>query len=121
MARIEAVRVTQDPSYAASLSDADWLELAHDPTWQEMVGEQPEMVRSVLDKYGDRMPYEMRWDGTTNTKEQQVPPIPLKVIGTDIARIQGLGIVTNLGQYTEHMKMSGMLFMRTLRSRYPHA
>ena len=35
--------------------------------------------------------------------------------------MQGIGIVTNLGQYTENMRMPGMLFMRTLRSRYPHA
>jgi len=121
MARIEAVRVAQDPEYARSLSDSDWLALAQDPTWQEMVGEQPEMVRPVLEQYSDKMPYELRWNGSTGSKEQQVPPLQLKVVGTDIARIQGLGIVTALGQYTENMRMPGMLFMRTLRSRYPHA
>ena len=49
------------------------------------------------------------------------PSGAFKVIGSDIARMQGIGIVTNLGQYTENMRMPGMLFMRTLRSRYPHA
>src|SRR5260221_3360397 len=35
--------------------------------------------------------------------------------------MQGIGIVTETGRYTENMSMPGMLFMRTRRSRYPHA
>jgi CO/xanthine dehydrogenase Mo-binding subunit len=115
MAQIEAVRVVQDAAYAASLSDADWYRLAQDPTWQEMVSEQSETVAAVLATYAHKLP----GDATTNT---EIPPAgPLKVVGSDIARVQGLGIVTNLGQYTENIRMPGMLFMRTLRSRYPHA
>src|SRR5262249_3458701 len=44
-----------------------------------------------------------------------------KVIGKPMPRVQGLGIVTNQGQYTENMRVAGMLFTRTLRSSYPHA
>src|SRR5207253_4831046 len=118
MAHLEAVRVAQDAAYAASLSDADWHQLALDPTWQELVSEQSEMVASVLAVHGHKLPFAYR--GNENaTPEAAVAPA--KVVGTDIARIQGLGIVTNLGQYTENMRMAGMLFMRTLRSRYPHA
>ena len=118
MAHIEAVRVAQDAAYAASLSDADWHQLALDPTWQELVSEQSEMVSSVLAVHGHKLPFAYRGSDTA-TPEAAVAPA--KVVGTDIARIQGLGIVTNLGQYTENMRMAGMLFMRTLRSRYPHA
>src|SRR6266508_6666800 len=103
MARVDAVRVVQDPAYAAGLTDEDWSALAQDPAWQEMVGEQSE--------------------GSAPATEQQVPPIQpkFKVIGTDIARIQGYGIVTDRGTYTENLRMANMLYMRTLRSRYPHA
>src|SRR5207247_9893056 len=38
-----------------------------------------------------------------------------------VPRIHGLGIVTGGGQYTEHQRMAGMLFTRTLRSPHPHA
>jgi CO/xanthine dehydrogenase Mo-binding subunit len=116
MAQLEAVRVAQDAAYAASLSDADWYKLAQDPTWQELVSEQSEMVAAVLAVHGHKLPYGSRTDQTVTQ-----PAPATRVLGSDVARIQGLGIVTDLGQYTENMRMPGMLFMRTLRSRYPHA
>jgi len=117
MAQIEAVRVVQDAAYAASLSDQDWYALAQDPAWQEMVSEQAEMVAGVIAQYGSKLP-----GGGQTSAPTEIPAFrPFKVIGTDIARIQGYGIVTNQGQYTENLRMPGMLFMRTLRSRYPHA
>jgi len=117
MAQIEAVRVVQDAAYAASLSDQDWYALAQDPAWQEMVSEQAEMVAGVIAKYGNKLP-----GGGQTSAPTEIPVFrPFNVIGTDIARIQGYGIVTNQGQYTENLRMPGMLFMRTLRSRYPHA
>src|SRR2546429_531338 len=118
MARIEAVRVAQDAAYAASLSDADWQALAQDHEWQQLVAEQSEMVASAIAVHGHKLGY--AGDGTTN-KTPAAPAAAFKVIGSDVARMQGIGIVTNLGQYTENMRMPGMLFMRTLRSRYPHA
>src|SRR5437588_9779044 len=117
MARIEAVRVAQDAAYAASLTDAEWSALSQDPDWQHMVAEQSEMLTSVLATHGHRLP-----GASAGSTQNELPPVgPFKIVGTDIARMQGLGIVTNLGQYTENMRMPNMLFMRTLRSRYPHA
>jgi CO/xanthine dehydrogenase Mo-binding subunit len=117
MAQIEAVRVVQDAAYAASLSDQDWSALAQDPTWQEMVSEQSEMVAGVIAQYGNKLP-----GGGQTSAPTEIPAFrPFQILGTDIARIQGYGIVTNQGTYTENLRMSGMLFMRTLRSRYPHA
>src|SRR5438067_2454099 len=118
MARIEAVRVAQDAAYAASLSDADWQALAQDHEWQQLVAEQSEMVASAIAVHGHKLGY--AGDATTS-KTPAAPAAAFKVIGSDVARMQGIGIVTNLGQYTENMRMPGMLFMRTLRSRYPHA
>ncbi len=118
MARIEAVRVAQDAAYAASLTDADWRTLSADPEWQQLVAEQSEMVANVMATHGDKLGYA----GDPVASATPVAPSgAFKVIGSDIARMQGIGIVTNLGQYTENMRMPGMLFMRTLRSRYPHA
>ena len=117
MAQIEAVRVVQDAAYAASLSDQDWYALAQDPAWQEMVSEQSEMVAGVIAQYGNKLP-----GGGQTSAPTEIPVFrPFQGIGTDIARIQGYGIVTNQGTYTENLRMAGMLFMKTLRSRYPHA
>src|SRR2546423_5015682 len=118
MARIEAVRVAQDAAYAASLSDADWQTLAQDHEWQQLVAEQSEMVANAIAAHGHKLGY--AGDAATS-RAPAAPAAAFKVIGTDVARMQGIGIVTNLGQYTENMRMPGMLFMRTLRSRYPHA
>src|SRR2546422_7226313 len=118
MARLEAVRVAQDAAYAASLSDADWYALSQDPDWQQLVAEQSEMLTNVMAAHGHKLPGASLAASTQN----ELPPVgPFKIVGTDVARLQGLGVVTNLGQYTENMRMPGMLFMRTLRSRYPHA
>jgi xanthine dehydrogenase molybdenum-binding subunit len=120
MARVEAIRVAQDPAYAARLSDAEWRELSQDPAWQALLAEQAEMVAAVLAEHGHRLPGAVapNGDGTTAA---QIPPGPFKIIGQPIARVHGLGIVTDKGQYTENMRMPGMLYMRTLRSKYPHA
>src|SRR5256712_677575 len=119
MARIDAIRVAQDAAYADSLSDADWYQLAQDPTWQELVAEQSEMVAPAIAVHGHKLP------GATVAAasgiRQAAFPTAFNIVGTDVARVHGLGVVTALGQYTENMRMPGMLFMRTLRSRYPHA
>src|SRR5439155_17472411 len=118
MARLEAVRVAQDAAYAASLSDADWYALSQHPDWQQLVAEQSEMLTNVMAAHGHKLPGASPAASTQN----ELPPVgPFKIVGTHVARLQGLGVVTSLGQYTENMRMPGMLFMRTLRSRYPHA
>jgi hypothetical protein len=45
--KVDALRVVQDPRYAASLSDAHWRALINDPTWNELVGEYHEMTAPV--------------------------------------------------------------------------
>lgn len=118
MLKVDALRVVQDPAYAASLSEAHWHALKLDPAWNEMVGEQHELVAPVLDLYAAELGLAV--PGAAR------PPAPatdqkFQVIGKRVPRVQGLGVVTSLGQYTENMRMPGMLYTRTLRSPYPHA
>ncbi|MBI4485623.1 MAG: hypothetical protein HY655_06390, partial [Acidobacteria bacterium] len=118
--RVDAIRVVQDPTYAASLTDAQWRALALDPAWNELVGEFHEMVAPVLARYGENL----------GVPAPQAPPATprgpaaserLQVVGTRVPRMHGLGVVTNRGQYTQNMRMPGMLHARTLRSPHPHA
>ncbi len=118
--KVDALRVVQDPAYAASLTDAHWQALANDPTWNELVGEFHEMVAPVLELYAQNLglpaPQEVRSAPPAAAASEQ-----FQVIGKRVPRLHGLGIVTNLGQYTQNMRMPGMLHTRTLRSPHPHA
>jgi CO/xanthine dehydrogenase Mo-binding subunit len=118
--KVDPMRVVQDPAYAAGLSDDHWRALAADPAWDEMLGEHHEMVAPVLALYAQRM-------GGAATQAAKpaaavdVSPQQFDVIGKRVPRLHGLGVVSNLGQYTQNMRMPGMLHTRTLRSPHPHA
>jgi CO/xanthine dehydrogenase Mo-binding subunit len=118
--KVDALRVVQDPAYAASLSDAHWHTLALDPTWNELVGEFHEMVAPVIALYAEKLGMPAP-QAVQSTPRAPAPPDEFQVIGTRVPRLHGLGIVTNLGQYTQNMRMPGMLHTRTLRSPHPHA
>ena len=120
MARtIDVLRVAQEASYAASLSAQDWYQLAQMPEWQQLVAEQRELVASVLDTHGNMLPG--FFQAQPAAPAPQAPSGPFSVIGKPIPRVQGLGIVTGLGQYVEHMTLPNMLYTRSLRSPHPHA
>ena len=130
--KVDPIRVVQDPAYAAGLTNAHWKVLAEDPVWNEMVGEYPEMVESVMALYAQRMaeaaPSQQTsssmmggMSGTAGAMSTDDPPASFQVVGTRVPRLHGLGVVTDIGQYTENMRMPGMLFTRTLRSPHPHA
>ena len=120
IARIDALRVAQDPTYAAGLSDADWQVLTEDPTWNEMVGEFHELVAPVLARYGEKLGLPAPRDVQAGRTTEDAPP-QFSVVGQNVPRLHGLGVVTSLGQYTQNMRMPGMLHTRTLRSPHPHA
>ncbi len=128
MTRIDPLRVAQDPAYARSLTDQEWLQLSQDANWQAMVIQTPELVTRVLAEHGHKLPgFFVSDDEETDQDGEELffaandAAPQFKIIGTAQPRVQGLGIVTNVGQYTENMGKTGMLFMRTLRSMYPHA
>jgi CO/xanthine dehydrogenase Mo-binding subunit len=119
MARsIDHFKVATDASYAASLNQQEWYELAQMPEWQQLVAEQRELVSSVLETHGAMLPGFYQ----TAAPAAPAPPAgPFNVVGKPVPRYQGLGIVTGLGQYTEHITLPNMLYTRTLRSPHPHA
>src|SRR5712692_5039831 len=125
---IDPLRVAQDPAYARSLSDEGWLQLSQDPTWQAMLVQTPELVSRVLAEHGHKLPgFFVSDDEDTDQQGEELffaaneAPPNFKILGKPIPRVQGLGVVTTLGQFTENMRMPGMLFTRTLRSMHPHA
>src|SRR2546426_3538303 len=129
--KVDALRVVQDPAYAASLTETQWRDLTNDPVWSELVGEFHEMTAPVITLYAAQLgqaaprPQTPPRAPAARPPAQPAPPAntpqQFDVIGKRVPRLHGLGIVTNLGQYTENMRMNRMLFTRTLRSPHPHA
>ncbi len=127
-AKVDAYRVATDARYASKLTRADWLTLRNDPEFLMMAAEQYELLANVLQKYGDELGYDRvgiqgPHDNAAPPAQPASPPQPqqFQVIGKKVPRVHGLGIVTGLGFYTEHLRMPGMLHTRALRSPHPHA
>jgi xanthine dehydrogenase molybdenum-binding subunit len=120
MARtIDVLRVATEPAYAAELTAEEWYEVARSAEWNQMLAEQRELLEPTLAAQRSMLPGFM---------QQTAPPVPSQVlngpytiVGQKVPRVQGLGVVTGLGQYTEHMTQPGTLYTRTLRSPHPHA
>src|SRR5256712_5355816 len=117
--RIDVLRVATDAEYAASLSSEEWASVAYTPEFQQMAAEQRELLAATLDKHAASIPGFSQV--TPPATPAEVLNGPYSVVGQKVPRVHGLGIVTGLGQYTEHMTMPGMLYTHTLRSPHPHA
>jgi CO/xanthine dehydrogenase Mo-binding subunit len=116
---IDFLRVATDVQYAAALTQEELASVAQSPEWLQMVAEQRELVAGALQTHAAL--------GTGFAQiappapPQQVLNGPYSIVGQKVPRVHGLGVVTGLGQYTEHMTMPGTLYTRTLRSPHPHA
>ena len=113
---LDALRVIADPTYAATLSAEEWEALSLNSDWQHLTEEYAEVVDQAV---GSLRP----------TLAQIAPPAPnlgaqqtqFNYVGTRPPRVQGLGVVSNVGWYTENLNRGNQLFMVTLRSPHPHA
>ena len=118
---VDVIRIVQDPAYAASLSDEEWNSLSTNPEWDELIGEYPEMVEPVIEQYAGALNVPSPRTPPPSTPQAATDQDSFQVIGRRIPRLHGLGVVTDLGEYVQHMQMPGLLYTRTLRSPHPHA
>lgn len=110
---VDVLRAVQDESYAAELTQEQWDELVRDPLFHEISADIPELTAPILARFGA--------DGVSARSNPSLAVTDFAVIGKKQVRTHGLGVVTGVGKYSENMVMAGMVFMRTLRSRHPHA
>jgi CO/xanthine dehydrogenase Mo-binding subunit len=119
--QVDVIRAIQESSYADSLTSEQWQELVVSPEWDLMVGEMRDVVQPFIDKYANKLPG-VAGDGNGNGHANpSLAATNLNVLGKRIPRVQGLGIVTGVGRYTQHYAPKNVLFMKTLRSPHPHA
>jgi CO/xanthine dehydrogenase Mo-binding subunit len=112
---LDALRVLSDSSYAASLTAEEWESLSTNADYTHLLEEYADVARLA-----GNLPM-----------AQIAPPVPgpnlgaqqtqFNFVGTKQTRIQGLGVVTDSGVYTENLNKGNQLFMMTLRSPNPHA
>src|SRR5205809_7239229 len=101
---IDALRVVQDPQYAASLSESEWRILANDPVWNELVGEFHEMTAPVVALYAAPLgqaatrPRAARPPAARRAPAAAGEPPRFDVIGERVPRHHGPGVVTYLGR-----------------------
>jgi xanthine dehydrogenase molybdenum-binding subunit len=119
--QVDVIRAIQDNKYADSLTFEQWRELAASPEWDLLLGEMREVVEPFVQKYASKLPGiggNGNGDGSANAT---LAATNLAVLGKRIPRVQGLGIVTGVGHFTQHIAPMNVLFMKTLRSPHPHA
>jgi len=115
MRELNAYALLADPTLAATLTREEWENVTQSPDWAHLAEEYGDVLRSQL--------------GAIPTLAQVAPPAPnlgaqqtqFTYLGTRAVRVQGLGVVSNVGWYTENLNRGGQLFMVTLRSPHPHA
>ena len=116
--RVNPSRVMTDASYAETLSTDDWVKLAGNPLWLDLVADEPELMEQVR----------QRIEGPAATPRTKPPSNPslaktnLSIVNTSKIRIHGPGVVGTTGSYLQNTPpVPNMLYMKTLRSPHPHA
>lgn len=112
--QIDALQAIQDKSYAAQLTYEQWLELRQDPLWARLSAEMPELTAPLTERFGLQPSDSPRANPSLATKE-------LTVVGKSLPRIHGIGVVTSAGRFGQNIATPGSVFMKILRSPYPHA
>ncbi len=127
---VDIYRAVQDVEYAKQLSRGDWEALFSSSEFQFILGEHPEWRELLLTHHHDALVSFGLLPRTELFQEEETiaagpPGVGAKdsytVIGQDIRRVQGPGVVSGIGRYVENMSMPGMLHQATLRSPHPHA
>ncbi|MBI5653768.1 MAG: xanthine dehydrogenase family protein molybdopterin-binding subunit [Chloroflexi bacterium] len=119
--QVDVMRAIQDAKYADGLTKDQWFDLAQSQEWHLMVTEMADMVAPFMKKYERMLP---GVGGSGNGNEPANPSLAatdFSVLGKRIPRVQGIGIVTGLGKYAQHIAPKNALFLKTLRSPHPHA
>src|ERR1700732_4032427 len=113
---LDAHRVIADPTYAATLTAEEWAALSLNAEWVHLNEEYKDVVNLTVGALVPQMAQIAPRARNLGAQQTQ-----FKVLGTAPPRVQGLGVVSNVGWYTENLNRGGQLFMVTLRSPHPHA
>ncbi len=135
---IDAFKVLSDYGYAATLNNEEWLSLSSNPEYHTLIADDPSLSEELIARFGVLVPgFSAALAAPASTPlagfgstlrglagrggGMAAPNRAFGIVGTDIPRVQGFGVVTGVGRYAQNQTLPGMLFMKTLGSPYPHA
>ncbi len=119
--QVNVIRAIQDSQYADSLTKGEWELLAESHEFHLLAAEMSDVIAPFVEKYKAMLPGSVIGGNGNGGHNTSIEVKTLDVIGGRHNRVQGLGIVTGLGRYTQHHVPTNALFMKTLRSPHPHA
>jgi CO/xanthine dehydrogenase Mo-binding subunit len=119
--QVDVMRAIQDSKYADSLTKDQWFELAQSQEWHLLATEMADMVAPFVKKYGGNLPGGNGNGSDAPLDNPSLAETNFAVLGKRVPRVQGIGIVTGLGKYVQHIAPKNTLFLKTLRSPHPHA
>src|SRR5262249_27820937 len=84
------------------------------PLWMKLSAEVPELTAPLAERFSVQPSGSPQANPSLATKD-------FTVVGQRLPRSHGIGIVTAVGHYAQNVATPGMVFMKILRSPYPHA
>jgi CO/xanthine dehydrogenase Mo-binding subunit len=117
---VDLLRVASDHSYARQLTVEEWSSLFAGQDLAALRVGSPEVAQAIAAQHAAVQGAALQVPAFTNPGAQ-LTATDLKVIGQPRARTQGFGVVTGLGNFTEHMNVTNQIYMKVLRSPHPHA
>ena len=117
---VDLLRVASDNSYARELTVEQWSSVLASQDLAALRVGSPEVAQAIAAQHAAFQGAAPQTPAFTNPGAQ-LAATDLKVIGQPRARTQGFGVVTGLGNYTEHMNVTNQIYMKVLRSPHPHA
>jgi len=114
--KVDALQAALDEKYASQITQEQWNELSRDPVWRDLAAEVPELTAPLAARFG------LNGNGSGHPVSNPTLAIDsFNVVGKRMPRTHGVGIVTSIGKYTQHMIGENMVFMKVLGSKHPHA
>ena len=117
---VDLLRVASDHSYARELTVEQWSSVFASQDLAALRVGSPEVAQAIAAQHAAFQGAAQQAPAFTNPGAL-LAAADLKVIGQPRVRTQGFGVVTGLGNYTEHMNVTNQIYMKVLRSPHPHA
>jgi CO/xanthine dehydrogenase Mo-binding subunit len=118
---LDVMNVITDQTLAATLSVAEWGRLVTTEEWRIYFEEHADVLAQLTSQYANLaavMGYAQAQAPADNPGARQTV---FKYLGQRQPRVHGLGVVSNIGVYTQNLNRSNQAFLKTLRSPHPHA
>lgn len=112
--KVDVLQAVMDEKYAAQITQEQWNVLSQDPAWRDLATEVPELTAPLYARFG------LQPSGNPAVNPTLAADT-FNVVGKRLPRTHGIGVVTSVGKFSQHIITENMVFMKVLGSKHPHA